>query len=430
MMPGAGPRPSLRAAFSAFGNRHFRWLWTSTLTSFIGMQMQMVALGILAWDLTGSYTLVGVVQAAFALPMAVLSLPGGAAVDRVEKRRIVAISQGAMGLLALSTAVLAQTDLITVVILFLTGMGQGALFSFNGPARMAMLTETVETRELTAAISLQNLAMNGTRIVAPAVAGVVIAVVSVAGAYYVAAAMFIFTVFAVLRLPPTTSHIGRARLPLPREIGEGLRYVFGNHTLRSLMLSGFALVFFVMPYNVLLPGFADSLGREAYFGLMVAVAGAGGLLGSLGIATLTDHPRKPLLQLFIGLTTAAALVLLGVLSRPFGIGGALVALAILGATSTSYMTLNQTMLMTESAPEFHGRVMSIFMQTFSAMPLMALPLGLVADVIGPSALFVLQGGIVAAVLLLFAFGNRAHTFRVGDPNGSAEAASESASMRD
>jgi MFS family permease len=406
----ASSSPSLRSAFSAFGNPHFRWLWTSTLTSFIGMQMQMVALGILAWDLTGSYTLVGVVQAAFAVPMAVLSLPGGAAVDRVEKRRIVAFSQGAMGLLALSTAALVQAELISVVILFITGMGQGALFSFNGPARMAMLTETVEARALTAAISLQNVAMNGTRIVAPAAAGILIAVIGVAGAYYVAAAMFVFTVFAALQLPRTTAHIGRPRRPLPSEIGEGLRYVFGNHTLRSLMLSGFALVFFVMPYNVLLPGFADGLGRKEYFGLMVAVAGAGGLVGSLGIATLTEHPRKPLLQLAVGLACAVGLVLLGALSQPLGITGALIALAILGATSTSYMTLNQTMLMTEAAPEFHGRVMSIFMQTFSAMPLMALPLGLVADQIGAAALFVLQGVVVAVALLAFALGNRSHTF--------------------
>lgn len=407
--PGA-PRPSLRTAFGVFHNRQFRWLWSSTLASFSGMQMQLIARGVLAWELTGSYAAVGIIEASFALPMAVFSLPGGAVVDRVEKRRIVMVTQGIMGLLALLTAILVQTDLITVALLFGVGVVQGGLFSFNGPARIALLTETVRPDELTAAISLQNIAMNGTRIIAPALAGLIIAFVSIEGAYYVGAAAYVFTVFAMFKLPPTVGHLGRTKARMDREIGEGLRYVFGNPTMRALMLSGFTLALFVMPYNIMLPGFADQLGRAEFFGLMLAVSGAGGLVGSLLIAGLSDYPRKPLLQWIVGLGVAGGLAGLGLLSTPFGIGGALIALFILGGAATAYMTLNQTMLMMAAAPAYHGRVMSIFMQTFSAMPLMALPLGFAADAIGAKGLFIFQGVLVAIVLTVLALGNRAHTF--------------------
>ncbi|RJQ07812.1 MAG: MFS transporter [Dehalococcoidia bacterium] len=411
-----GERPSLRKAFGAFHNVHFRWLWASTLASFSGMQMQLIARGVLAWELSESYAVVGIVEAAFALPMAIFSLPGGAAVDRVEKRRIIVVSQGIMCALAVGTAILVQANLISIVLLFAIGVVQGILFTFNGPARMALLTEVVSEREFTAAISLQNIAMNGTRIVAPAAAGGLIALVSIEGAYYATGILYLFTVFAMLQLPVTRAHLGQVRTTLQREMGDGVRHVLSNHTLRSLMLSGFALAFFIMPYNLMLPGFADGLGHAELFGLMVGVSGVGGLLGSLGIASLTDHPRKPLLQLFIGVAAGIGLVGLGLLSQFFGVAGALVALVVLGGTATAYMTLNQTMLMAESDPAYRGRVMSIFMLTFSAMPLMSLPMGVLADIVGAQTLFIVQGLLVTVVLVLLAFANSKHTFATaGDP---------------
>jgi MFS family permease len=212
------------------------------------------------------------------------------------------------------------------------------------------------------------------------------------------------------QLPKSVSHLSAVRTNLRREIGEGVRYVYRNDTLRSLMISGFALTLFIMPYNIMLPGFADNLGRPELFGLLVGTSGVGGLIGSLAIASLTDHPRKPLLQLFIGIFAGVGLVALGGLSQIFGIAGALVALAILGATATAYMTLNQTMLMAESNAAYRGRVMSIFMLTFSAMPLMALPMGVLADTVGAPALFIAQGFLVTVFLVLLAFANRRHTF--------------------
>lgn len=406
--PRTGPR--MTAAFIAFRNPSFRWHWVSTLSSFSAMQMQTVALGILGWKLSGSYAVVGILQAAFAIPMAVFALPGGAMVDRIEKRRVVALSQSVLGLIGATIAVLVHADLITIVLLFIGGAIQGALFSVNGPARTALLSEIVTTEELPAAMSMQNIAMNGTRVVGPALAGILIAVVSVHGAYYATALLYLTTVWAILHVPRTSAHEGRARRPILSEVRAGLGYVFGHQLLRSLMLSGLAVALFIMPYQVMLPGFADSLGHEELFGAMIAVSGVGGLIGSFGAALAAQSNRKPYVQFILGLCAGGALIALGTLPLVLGPAGAFLALAAVGAASTAYMTLNQTMLMVECDPVYRGRVMSIAMLTFSAMPLMALPLGVLADAIGGSRAFMVQGTVVLGAMIALALANRAHTF--------------------
>lgn len=409
--PGAPrPAPRLTAAFVAFRNRHFRWHWLSTLGSFSAMQMQTVALGILGWELSHSYAVVGILQAAFAIPMALFALPGGAMVDRLEKRRVVVLSQSVLGLIGVAIAALVQADLITVVLLFVGGALQGALFSVNGPARTALLSEVVTTEELPAAMSMQNIAMNSTRVVGPALAGGLIATVSIESAYYATAALYLMTVWAILHVPRTSAHTGRARGSILGEVRAGLGYVFGHPLLRSLMLSGLAVALFIMPYQVMLPGFADSLGHAELFGAMIAVSGVGGLIGSFGAAFAAQSRRKPYVQFLLGLTAGGALIALGTLPLAFGPTGAFIALAAVGAVSTAYMTLNQTMLMVECDPAYRGRVMSIAMLTFSAMPLMALPLGVLADAIGGASAFVAQGAVVIAAMFTLALVNRRHTF--------------------
>ena len=404
-------RASMGNVFRPFRNRHFRWQWVSTFASFAGMQMQTIALGVLGWQLSGSYYVVGILMAANAIPMALLSLPGGALVDRLEKRRVVIFSQFMLGVVAGATAVLVQTDQITLVFLFLGSVIQGAMFSLNGPARTALVTEIVSSEDLGGAISLQTIAMNSTRVIGPAVAGMMISFVSIEGTYYVTASMYLLAVVTTLRVPKGSAHIGRAASPLLADMTAGMRYVWNERMLRSLCLSGLALALFVWPYQVMLPGFADTMGHAALFGVMVAISGVGGVAGSFAVATIANHPRKPYFQFMLGLFAAASLVALGALTGPLGAPAAFIALACVGAGATGYMTLNQTMLMTEAQPAYRGRVMSMNMLSFSAMPLMALPLGLLADAVGGGAAFVAQGIIAAGAIVLLGLTNREHTFR-------------------
>ena len=186
-------RPSLRNAFVSLKNRNFRLLWFSMIGSFIGMSMQMIARGWLAFELTGSFAMVGVISIAWGLPMLMFSLPGGAIADRMERRDLVLFSQLGTGLLALIMAVLITIGQMNIPILFAMGLIQGVIFAFNMPARQALIAEIVPPGELMNAIALNNAGMNVTRILGPAAAGVMIGLWGVESAYYAQAAMYLFT---------------------------------------------------------------------------------------------------------------------------------------------------------------------------------------------------------------------------------------------
>lgn len=409
-----GPRPSLRTAFSVLRNPTYRYLWFSSIGSFLGMQMQMIAGAWLAWELSQSFTVVGIISVAMGLPMLCLSLIGGAVADRVNKRQLSILTQSAMAAIALTTALLVVTDLISVQLLFVLGLVQGTAFAFGMPARQPLMAAVVGPENLMSAMALGSAAMNGTRLLGPAIAGALIGLQGVGLAYFVQAAMYLAALSLLFAVP---AHYGAAvetgeKRGVAQDIGAGLRYVFTERTLRLLVLMGFIPALFAMPYQMLLAGFVESdlgQGPDA-FGFLQTVAGTGALAGSIAVASLVGFSRKPLLQLGMGLTGGAGLVLLGLASMQWGYAGAVGATLILGFTLTSYQTLNMTMLMHTADRAYYGRVMSIMMLTFSAMPLMAAPLGLVADAIGAANLFVVLGITVAVALVLVSLGNPQYVF--------------------
>ena len=401
---GGGAKPSLHMAFVSLKSRNFRMLWFSSLAAFVGMQMQMVASGWLAFELTGSFAIVGLVSIAWGIPMLLFSLLGGATADRMERRDLVLFSQLGTGVLGLATAILITAGVISIPILFVAGLLQGTIFAFNMPARQALIAELVPPRQLMNAIALNNAAMNGTRIVGPAVAGVMIGLWGVDSAYYAQTLMYLVTLGFVIQLPRSGAHLidAETRGTVLAEIGVGLRYIAGQRTLLMLMLMAFVPTMLGMPYVMLLPGFAvEELGLPpGGYGFMLTISGIGALVGSLTVVTMTEFPRKALLQMGAGLGFGAGLAALGLATISFGYAGALVAIVILGLFSNMYMTLNNTMIMGETRPQFYGRIMSIYMLTFSIFPFMSYPLGVLADRITASTTFVLLGAAIIAFMAL------------------------------
>lgn len=408
--PGSG-KPSLRKGLVALKNSDFRLLWMSSVSSFVAMQMQQVARGWLAFQLTDSFAAVGIITLAWGIPMLLFSLVGGAVADRMDKRTLIIISQIGMGSLALITAVLIVTDLISIPILFVMGLAQGTLFAFNGPARGALVPEIVGKKQLMSAIAVNNAAMNGTRIFGPALAGILIAAWGVAAAYWVQTAMYLLVLVFMFKLPPSTAHLEKAdeRGNLFHEIGVGINYIRHEKMLRMLMVMAFVPTALGFSYFVLLPGFAiNDLGLEpGSYGVLFMFTGAGAVVGSLFVASFTEFPRKGLLQVVAGFGYGGALLGLGLLSVAFGFPGALAALALLGLFSSTYMAINNTLIMVNTHPDFYGRVMSIYMLTFSGMTFVAAPLGLVADRIGAPTTFNMLGvGIVVFFVLVVAVAPR------------------------
>ena len=421
--PSPGTRPSLRHALEVFENREYRYIWFSSLFSFMGMQIQQVARGILAWDLTHSFGSTGVIMFSFGLPMLVFSLFGGAIADRLNKRDLSIYTQIGIGLLALITAILIVADRMTFNILFVLGLFQGTFFAIGMPARQPLLALVVGPHQLMSALAMGNAAMNGTRLIAPAVAGALIFWRGVEATYFANAALYLLSVITLIWVPRIYGRpMETGRGSMLQEIGEGLRYVVRDRTLRYLLLMGFTSALFAMPYIALLPGFVErDLGMDrANVSYLMIATGVGALIGSLLIAMFTEHPRKPLFQFGAGQLSALGLVLLGVISVSAGFTGAMIAIAFLGLALTTFQTLNMTMVMFSARQEYYGRVMSIMMITFSTMPMMSAPLGFIADRTGATNLFIAQGIAVAVMITLISLGNRSYVLSREQPRVEEE----------
>ncbi|MDA0270249.1 MAG: MFS transporter [Chloroflexi bacterium] len=427
----SGQKPSLRKALGVFQHRNYRLLWISSTFSFTGMQMQQVARALLAWELTESFAWLGWIALSFGLPMLLFALIGGAVADRVDKRNLTFMTQSTTAILALITAAMIIQGSMTIEWLFAIGLVQGTFFAFGMPARMPLMAEVVGRDQLMSAIALSNAAMNATRLFGPAIAGLLVAWRGVEAAYLVQGALYICSSAILLGVPTGLSKVengGFARPPQGNmfvEIGRGLRYAATNPPLRLLILMMFASTLFAMPHVLLLAGFVQrDLGQgPGAFGSLQAIAGIGAVIASIGVATFTEFDRKPLVQWIAGVLSGLGLILLAVGSSVAGFPGAIVAVAVLGLALTAYQTLNNTMSMDETRPEYYGRVMSINMLSFSAMPLMAAPLGILADVIGAYALFTLMGVVLLGVMVVVAVVSPGYTFgRSTKPAWQREAA--------
>ena len=410
------PKGGFRAATAVFSYRNFRYLWVSSLFSFTGMQMQQIARALLAWELTKSFGAVGLISLSFGLPMLLFSLVGGSLADRFEKRNLTIMSQGVTAILAVVNAVMLTTGTINIEWLFVLGLGGGTAMALGMPARSPLMAQAVGPQNIMSAMAMSNAAMNGTRLFGPAVAGAMVGIWNLESVYYAQAGLYVISCALLFAVPTGLGMAaGAARRPagnMFREIGAGLKYVYSDPRLRMLNMMMFVVSFFAMPYIMLLAGFVhEDLNKgDAAFGMLQSISGVGALVGSLGIAGLTMYDRKGLLQWASGVVGGLGLVGLAVGSHFFGYGGAIGAIIVLGFALTAYQTLNSTMIMDAARPEFYGRVMSINMLTFSAMPLMAYPLGQLADVMGARETFTAQGLVVVGFMILAGVLNPSHTF--------------------
>jgi MFS family permease len=412
--PGPRLRPSLLKALAVFENRNYRYLWLSSTFSFTGMGMQQIARALLAWDLSHSFTAIGAISLSFGLPMLLLALVGGAIADRVDKRNLTLITQACIGSTGLLTAILIVTGAMTLEILFVIGLVQGTFFALGMPSRSPLMALVVGPQHLLSAMALSNASMNGTRLIGPAIAGVMAGTLGIGAVYFVQFGLYMLSVLCLLVVPSGLDRgmERRARANMVREIGHGLRYVSRDKRLRVLMLMGFILAFFGMPYMMLLAGFVQrDLGEgEWAVGTLMSLSGVGALVGSLAIATITEFPRKALVQFALGIGGGAMLISLALASTAFGLVGAMVTMVGLGLALNGYQTLNQAMVMEAAEPQYYGRVMSMNMLTFSSVSVMAAPLGVLADAFGADMLFIIQGVLIIVAMFAISLLNPGYIF--------------------
>lgn len=393
-----------RRTFEALDVPAYRILWWGTLFSFIGMQMQVVARGYLAFDLTRSNTALGGVMIAFGIPQLLLSLYGGAVADRMAKRNVIIFWQSMIALASALMAVAIFANVVEYWMLILSGVITGTSFAFIGPARQAFIGDLVPGQLMGNAIVLQQANMNGTRVVGPALAGTLIAIplIGMGGVYTLTTIGFIFSVVTMFKLPPGRPRQGASNLSAVQATREGISYVRQNRPVAILLMMSFLVVALGFPYQ----GFLASITRDEFnrgaigLGLLSSMTAVGALAATLAVATLTGHRHVWRMQAIAGIAFGSALIAFG--AAPSFAAGLLIALAV-GATASAFQSLNSALAMTLTEPRYFGRVQALMGLSWSLFGIISLPLGILADAIGIRATLMLMGlaSILAIVALWF-----------------------------
>jgi MFS family permease len=397
------PRLASLPTFAAFRHRNFRIFFSGYVVSLTGIWMQRVAQSWLVLDLTGSAFYVGLVESLGTLPVLLFSLYAGAIADRVPKHRMVLVTQASAMVVAFGFAAVAFLGVESIWAIAGLAALLGTATAFDIPARQSFFVEIVGKEDLPSAIALNASAFNATRLVGPAIAGVLIAAFGVAACFFVNGLSYIAVLAALLamRLPSIRRSVDPPKSAWSN-IAEGLRFAASEPRIRVLLLNIAVMSVCGLPALTLLPVLARlELGQGAReYGWMMSAVGAGALIGALAVATFA--PRMPK-----GRVVGWAAGLFGVSVAAVGSSPSVpVALAILMALGLAMITttaITNTLLQTLVPDGLRGRVISVYTFSFVGMaPIGALLAGAAAERFGVAATLG-AGGLVtvaAAVTLL------------------------------
>lgn len=392
--------PIRRAADRTFGSLHirnYRLFVSGQLVSMTGTWMQTVALGWLVLRLTDSGVAVGVNFALQFLPMLVFGLWGGVLADRFDKRRILLRTQSVMALLAFVLWALTITDVAQLWMIYSITFLTGMTTVVDNPSRQAFVTEMVGRDLLPNAISLNSAVFNASRIIGPAIAGVIISTIGLPWAFLVNAGTFIAVILALRAMDAALLHRGARVAREPGQVRAGLRYVWRTPRLRGTVALVAVVATFGLNFSVVLPLIARfTFGRGAgTFGFLTSMMASGALIGAL-VNAARPRPTKRWLIVSAGS--------FGILVTAASMAPSLPVLAVLlvpiGAASISFIAAANTTLQLHSDPDMRGRVMALHGLVFlGSTPLGAPLVGWASQVWGPRYGLAI-GGIASSVAAL------------------------------
>ncbi len=387
-----------RLGLGALTHRNFRLFFFGQAVSLTGTWMQSIAQGWLVLLLTNSPFYVGLVSALGSLGVLLFTLYAGVVADRVDKRRTVVITQTLQLLQALALAGLVWTKTVTVGWVMVLAAFLGVVNAFDIPTRQSFFVEMVGKDDLMSAIALNSSLFNATRVVGPALAGVLIGVAGVAMCFFLNGVSYLAVIWGLLamRLPPF--------LPRPTRdsawagFREVVAFIRSERRISTLVVQTALLSIFGFPFLVMMPVFARDVlhaGAGGY-GVLTASVGIGAMLGALGVAAYSRRIPKGR-AVIAGGTSFGLLVALFALSQSFALSVALVALA--GCAMIVNNALTNTTLQTLVPDDLRGRVMGFYAFVFVGMaPLGAFQAGVFAQHFGAPAA-VAAGGLICTLVV-------------------------------
>jgi MFS family permease len=359
--------PRRRAPGGALRHRNFQIFFGGQLISLIGTWIQNVALAWLVYRLSGSGLLLGSVGFAGQIPVFLLAPLGGVAADRVNRQRVIVLTQTVSMLLAFILAALTLTGRVRILHLFVLAALLGAVNAFDIPVRQAFLVDMVGKDDLMNAIAMNSTMINVARMIGPAAAGILLVNIGEGWCFFANGASYI-AVIAGLLVMRVTSLRSTPKYQSPfADIMEGFRFVRGTAPIRSVLLLLGLVSLVGMPYVVLMPIFADRILHSGARGLGILM-GATGLGAVLGALTLAFRRGTKGLMTWIPWCCCGfgAGMLLFSFSRSFP-------LSVLLLLPVSYcmllqMACSNTLIQAMVPNALRGRVMAVYSMMFMGMP--------------------------------------------------------------
>jgi MFS family permease len=390
------------ATFRSLRHRNARLYFVGLIVSNAGTWLQSTAMAWLVLELTDDAGALGTVTGAQFLPQLLLGPWAGAIADRTHRQRMVFVTQALATVQAFVLAALTFTGHITVPLVYVLAVALGLVNAFDNPVRRSFITELVEPDEVANAMSLNTAVMTGSRILGPALAGILIALVGTAWCFLGNALSF-FAVLAAIAVMDRTQIRRTPSAPrAPRQVREGFDAIWRDPTLRVAFVVLVVVSMLSFNYQVAIPTLVKRAfgGGSGEFGALLSVTSVGSLLGALVVASRRprlDHLVASCAALGVAMTASAfapTLWLAFVFAVPTGVAGA------------ALVALTSGMLVDRVAPTLRGRVLALQATVFlGSTPIGSPIVGYAAEHLG-SRWGLGIGGVAALAVAPVAWGWR------------------------
>ncbi len=390
---------AVRRTFSSLSSsRNFRLYLFGQLISAIGTWMNFTASAWLVLRLTDSGTALGANVALYFLPVLLVGAYGGVLADRFDKRRILIWTQSAYAVVALTMWGFVATDLVKghIWIVFLLSLASGFVTAIDNPSRQSFYVEMVGEEHVRNAVSLNSAAFTGSRVIGPAVAGVLIATVGIATCFLIDGISYVAVLTALLLMRSAELHPQTRSTREKGHLVAGLKYVWRTDELRRPLIAMAVVFTFAFNFAVFVPLLADRTfrGDAGTFGMLSALAGVGSFLGAMTMASRAAEPQMRGLALW----SVAAGVALAMAGLAPTLAIAAVAMIPMGFAIMAFMITGNTMLQLRALPQARGRVMALYGIVFlGSTPIGAPIAGVIGQRLGPQVGFVLSGLVAAGL---------------------------------
>jgi MFS family permease len=404
---------------SALRHPGFRMLWTATLLSSTARWADLVVVGWLTLELTNSALMVGIVSGCKMAGYLFAPLMGVAA-DRLNRYKLLILASVVSGAIAMTMLGLLLTDHMAIGYLIVLSLVSSLTWALDHPTRQAFIPDLVGQKNLTNAVALNAVATETTVIIGPALGGLLIPSFGISGAYILIAVIYIFDLFALLRLKnaaptqaitsnATTAESKVSSISPLTSLLDGFKYAWGNQAVFMLLLIAFMLNFFVAPYRYsflpLLARYVLDTGPTGY-GMLTSMAGVGALVAGLWVVSLGSYTRRGQLVILGGLLWPIAIFLLS-LSSWFYLS--LVIVFVAGIAQAISWTLIATLILSNTEAAMRGRIMGLRTGVVISLPFGNFLAGAIAENFGVA--IAMAGYACCALLLMILIINRAPILR-------------------